>query len=76
MTMTMTGLVQVGFLLFSALTPQLPTAMGHGFLSVPRSRNAKANSAYCPHCLNGGGSGATATGLHGMCGTWTSTDER
>jgi len=73
--MTMTGLVwvQVALGMFSAL---LPTVLGHGFLSVPRSRNAIANSNYCPHCLNGGGSGATATGLHGMCGTWTSTDER
>ena len=43
-------------------------AHAHGYLAVPRSRNVVFNSNYCPHCLNAGGSGATATGLHGICG--------
>ena len=46
----------------------LPSVMGHGFLAQPRARNVVFNSNFCPHCLNAGGSGATAKGAHGICG--------
>lgn len=49
------------------------TAMAHGFLSKPRSRNYVHNSNNCPHCLNAGGPSQTAgsrypRSRHGMCG--------
>ena len=57
---------------FMALAPQVNA---HGYLAIPKSRNYLHNSNYCPHCLNGGGVGATRgtvypknSGLHGMCG--------
>lgn len=51
----------------------VPTANAHGFLAIPKSRNWYHNSNYCPHCLNGGGTGKTKgtvypNSIHGMCG--------
>jgi len=51
------------------------TAHGHAFLAIPKARNVLANSYYCPHCLNAGGTDATSgekypdnSDLHGICG--------
>jgi hypothetical protein len=49
-------------------------ARAHGYLAVPESRNALANSDYCPHCLNAGGVTQTSkhakypNSRHGVCG--------
>ena len=69
-TLTDTGLRKMwGLLCLAFLSLHLPsTVMGHGFLAQPRARNVVFNSNYCPHCLNAGGSGATAGGAHGICG--------
>lgn len=40
----------------------LPLAGGHGFITEPASRNFLTNWQYCPHCLNGGGTGASSGG--------------
>lgn len=39
-----------------------PRAAAHGFISEPPSRNYLTNFQYCPHCLNGGGPGASSGG--------------
>ena len=49
------------------------SAMAHGFMSTPVSRNIDSGT-YCDHCLNGGGvgavyaSGSWPNGRHGVCG--------
>jgi hypothetical protein len=66
-----------GFWLWSGALACLLLAhptMGHGFLAQPKSRNVLHNTAYCPHCLNGGGVNAVRSGSwpsggrHGICG--------
>eukprot|EP00889_Picochlorum_renovo_P001640 jgi/Picre1/28670/NNA_004070.t1 len=66
------------FAFFRALVlcTTLTVVSGHGYLKLPESRNFKANSDYCPHCLNAGGPGAVYSAhgsnfpdaKYGICG--------
>lgn len=50
-----TPFVPSALLLVALLALSFRRADCHGYLSTPMSRNALANSDYCPHCLNAGG---------------------
>lgn len=63
-------------LLCLLLLTALVAVNGHGYLSVPPSRNILAKDQYCPHCLNGGTVDDVSAkktlrwpqGNHGLCG--------
>jgi len=81
-----------------ALVNLLPRVEGHAYLSTPMSRNwlahvdppSEAVREYCPHCLSGGGPGATSAAVplwpypetpttarrHGVCGDPAGENQR
>jgi hypothetical protein len=67
-------MVKIMYLLAAGIIFMAGQASGHGYMAIPKSRNYLHNSNYCPHCLNGGGVGATRgtvypkSGPHGVCG--------
>lgn len=54
--------LQLALLAALLVVAALPRASAHGFISEPPSRNFLTNWQWCPHCLNGGGTGASSGG--------------